>query len=593
MGIIQKDLESFYKGLQRAQAILDKFSDEFTTKIESVSAKLDELTSLTAKLRVDEDSPIASLVNCEIGNWQQIIDACRNEAKKQIDGREFQSKFEKVPLIIVFGIVKAGKSTLGNFVHGRAFRQAEFDNVYKNGKIPISRIIVQEKGREDASEKDAFDENSIESTCSAQYFTLPGLAWVDTPGIGAIEKKRVDIVPLAEIARKYVQYADLVVFLVNSTNPGTQDDIAGFKDLYESGKKALVVITRSDTPSIVKDINGRLVRDPETGKPLKVQVPKKQEDRQSQEKYFCNAMELNGVPREFCDAVSISTQLAEKAVFGNDDTLWIGGNMGAFYRKIVSVIGDSQILELKKAAPRKLWNNTVSTIVGSESQTSGLAGLLHELSKIQSVLRGKYDSLDPEGSIVGDIVEDTINQIRPPLRKFVNDAVENASGDDIAIDLKALQSKIQRELVEVLGIHVKQIVGEFRRDVLSQISVDDISAKASRKTDVQKFTVDVPEIVERDPEGFVENVRAFFGKKYHSVETHQEEHSFSIDLGIDPTSAKSKLIAELEKALERHIKGELARLRKLFFGTTLDKIKKLDSEVSKLSKSLAKCRFNH
>lgn len=583
MGIIQKDLESFYKGLQRAQAILDKFSDEFTTKIESVSTKLDELTSLTAKLRIAEDSPIASLVNSEIGRWQQIIDVCRNEAKKQIDGREFQTKFEKVPLVIVFGIVKAGKSTLGNFVHGRAFRQTEFDNVYKNGKIPISRIIVQEKGREDASEKDAFDENSIESTCSAQYFTLPGLAWVDTPGIGAIEKKRVDIVPLAEIARKYVQYADLVVFLANSTNPGVQEDIAGYKDLYECGKKALVVITRSDTYE--SKVENRKV--------IKIQVPKNRERRQLQEKSLCDAMEKNGVPREFCDAVSISTQLAEKAVAANDDALWDGGNMGEFYRKIVSVIGDSQILELKKAAPRKLWDKTVSDIVGSESQISGLTGLLHELSKIQSVLKEKYDSLDPEGSIVGDIVEDTVNQIRPPLRRFVNDVVENASGDDIAIDLKSLQSKIQRELVGVLGIHVKKIVGEFRRDVLSQIYVDDISAKASRKTDVQKFTVDVPEIVERDPEGFVEKFRAFFGKKYHSVETHQEEHSFSIDLGIDPTSAKSKLIAELEKALERHIKGELARLRKLFFGTTLDKIKNLESEVSKLSKSLEKCRFNH
>jgi len=583
MGIIQKDLECFYNGLQRAQAILDKFSDEFTTKIESVSAKLDELSGLTSKLRMPEDSPISSLVNSEIDRWQQIIDVCRSAAKKQIDGRDFQNKFEKVPLVIVFGIVKAGKSTLGNFVHGRSFRKAEFDNVYKNGQIPASRIIVQEKGRADVSEKDAFDENSIESTCSAQYFTLPGLAWVDTPGIGAIEKKSVDIVPLADIARKYVQYADLVVFLANSTNPGVQEDIAGYRDLYESGKKALVVITRSDTYA------SRV----ENGKIVKIQIPKDRERRQLQEKSLCDAMEKNGVPRKFCDAVSISTQLAEKAVAANDDVLWNGGNMGEFYRKVVSVIGDSQILELKKEAPRKLWNKTVSDIVGSESQALGLAGLLHELARIQNKIQEKYDSLDPAGGIVGEIVEDTVNQIRPPLRRFVNDAVENASGDNVAIDLKALQNKIQRELVEALGIHVKKIVGEFRRDVLSQLSVDGISAQASRKTEEQKFSVDVPEIVERDPEGFVEKFRAFFGKKYHRVETHKEEHSFSIDLGIDPTTAKSKLIAELERSLEQHIKSELAKLRKLFFGATLDKIKNLEAEVSKLSKSLAECRFNH
>ena len=132
---IQQDLDYFYKGLLSAQKILDKFSAEFSTKIDNVSQELDSLSSLTAGLRVVEDTPIAALVNGEIDKWQQIINICKGEAEKQVKGREFQDKFEKVPLVIVFGIVKAGKSTLGNFMHGRAFRDAPFDNVYKDGLL--------------------------------------------------------------------------------------------------------------------------------------------------------------------------------------------------------------------------------------------------------------------------------------------------------------------------------------------------------------------------------------------------------------------------------------------------------------------------
>ncbi len=578
---IQQDLDYFYKGLLSAQKILDKFSAEFSTKIDNVSQELDSLSSLTAGLRVVEDTPIAALVNGEIDKWQQIINICKGEAEKQVKGREFQDKFEKVPLVIVFGIVKAGKSTLGNFMHGRAFRDAPFDNVYKDGLLPKTKIVVQEKGRQDASEKDAFDENSIESTCSAQYFTFPGLAWVDTPGIGAIEKKRIDIQPLAQIAKRYVQYADLVVFLANSTNPGVQEDIAGYRELYENGKKALVVITRSDTvESKVQD-----------GRVVKVQVPKDKDRRRLQEKSLCDAMVKNGVPSGCCDAVSVSTQLAEKAVAANDDVLWEGGNLGEFYRKIVSVIGNRQILDLKKDAPRKLWNRTVETIVGDATKSDCLARLAADLGEIHVKIQDKYDALAPSGTLVGEIVEDVVGQVRRPIRQYIDRVVSEASGNDVEFSMDALSEEIQSELVDVLGSHVRSIVGDFRKDILGKFSPQGIKSKAERTIETQEYTIEVPEIVERDPDGIFEKICHFFGKKYHTLEVNEETHSFDIDLGIDPTAAKKKLIAQLEKALAVHVKDELAKLRKMFFGESLSKIKKLENNVERLSKKLLSCRF--
>ncbi len=579
---IRRDLAFFHDGLKRAQSILDSFSAVFSTKVDCVVRDLDTLSSLTETLVVKDDTPIAALVNGEIGKWQQVIDRCREQAQKQIKGREFQQKFEKVPLTIVFGIVKAGKSTLGNFIHGRAFRAAPFDNAYSSGEIPKTKIVVEEKGRCDASEKEEFDENSIESTCSAQYFTLPGLAWVDTPGIGAIEKRKIDIQPLANIARKYVQYADLVVFLANSTNPGVQEDISGYKELYENGKKALVVITRSDTVRSSVE-NGRVV---------KRQIPKDQATRRLQEESLRNAMAGAGVPREFCDAVSVSTQLAERAIAADDDALWEGGNIGELYRKIISVIGNEQILELKKAAPRKLWNQTVETIVGNEKAPDSLVALSADLARVHASIKERYDALSPDGELVATVVEDVVNEMRRPIRCHVDRIASEAQGDNVVFGVDALGAEIQNDLVEVLDVHVKSIVGEFRKDVLGTFSANGIESSAQRRVETHTYAVEVPEIVERDPDGFFENFFHFFGKSYHKVVVNEEKRSVAIDLGIDPAQAKAQLLTDLETALVSHVKGELEKLRTLFFGATLSRIAQLEESVSNLSGRLLSCRFD-
>lgn len=576
---ISSDLNFFYEGVRDAQKTLNDFNEQFTSKIDDVTKKLDSLADFTVGLKVASDAPAAKLVNDEIENWQKIINICRQEAEKQIKGREFQNTFEKVPLIIVFGVVKAGKSTLGNFMHGRAFRSAQFDNVYKNGTLPQTRIIVQEKGREDASEKDAFDENSIESTCSAQYFILPGFAWVDTPGIGAIEKKKEDIQPLAQIAKKYARYADLVVFLSNSANPGIHEDIAGFKEL--NGKKALIVITRSDTvKSTVK--NGRAVKE---------LVPKDAKTRKMQEDHLCDAMARHGVPRSSCDAVSVSTHLAEKGVEEQNDELWEGGNIGAFYRKIVSVISDGKILELKKDAPRKLWNSTIESIVGDSSKTHCLTRLSEDLSHIQVLIQSKYDGLAPGESLVDEIKEDVVNHLRPSIRRHIDHLVDEAESDKIVLNVSGLQNAIQDEYVTVLSSRVKMIVGDFRKDMLGRFSARNIKASAKRSVEVQSFTIQVPDIVERSPEGFFEKIGSFFGRKYHEIEINEEQRSVQIDLGIDSMPAKENIISQLEKALEMQIKEELEKLRNCFFAVTLDKIRKLKVDIDSLSKELLSRRF--
>lgn len=580
---IRSDLEHFHDGLKRAQRLLDAFSSSFAGKIDSIFGELAKLSELTGNLRAAEDSPAASLVNGEIGRWQSILDACRQSAEREIRGRELQHRFEKTPLVIVFGIVKAGKSTLGNFLHGRAFREAPFDNVYRDGTLPRTKIEVIENGREDDKVKEAFDEACIESTCSAQFFSVPGLTWMDTPGIGAVEKRSLDIRSLEGLAKQYVQYADLVVFLANSANPGVREDIEGYRNLYQAGKKAVVVITRSDTFE-AKVANGKVVR---------MQVPKAPERRRLQEEALCEGMVANGIPMRKGDVISISTQLAEKGVMSNDGEAWRGGNLGGLYRKLVEVIGSPEILKLKEASPRRQLDNCVDAIIGTgKGDDNSLTRLSQDLAGIRHELKKRFDALSPERELVGEIAEDVVNQMRIPLRRHIDGFVSAAKGEKVTFDLKGLEGRISGQIAEVLGAKVDSIVGGFRRDVLTAFHAEGISANAERRVKVESYTVEVPVLVERDPEGFREHVgNLLFGKKYHRLEMEDETYTTEIDLGFDPTEARKEILAKLETAIRGYVKDELAKLRQSFFSETISRVENVIKSVEGIVSALRKMKF--
>ena len=56
------------------------------------------------------------------------------------------NKNEKYLLTMVFGQVKTGKSSLGNFIAGKKFYNAKFDNEYKNYAHPV--FCNEKAGRE-------------------------------------------------------------------------------------------------------------------------------------------------------------------------------------------------------------------------------------------------------------------------------------------------------------------------------------------------------------------------------------------------------------------------------------------------------------
>ncbi len=103
-----------------------------------------------------------------------------------------------------------------------------------------------------------FTEGSVDTTGAIQYFTLSGLRWVDSPGTGALEKEG-DTLNMENMVNEYIPYADLCIFLLNSSEPGLLEDMRYMEKLSREGQESLVVITKSDIVDEDVDEDGEIV----------------------------------------------------------------------------------------------------------------------------------------------------------------------------------------------------------------------------------------------------------------------------------------------------------------------------------------------
>ena len=587
MSQILDDLNAFQDSLNASRTNHDDFQDDLGNRLRAIAGLLNDLSTQTDTLKgTSTTDDVGQLLAQETANWQAIVHECARKIAENVTGRDFQHRFEKQALVIVFGIVKAGKSTLGNFIRGRAFANAPFDNPYKHqDQFPISDITVEISGRPDALHKDYFDENSIESTCSAQYFTMPGLVWVDTPGTAALAKKN-DIRILEDIARQFVMYADLVVFLANSASPGVSDDIRNYQSLYQNGKRALMLITRSDTTSKPTVVNGKVV---------KAIVAKAPERRRLQEESLCDALAEQGIPRQHISAVSISTRLAEMAIQQQDDQLWRDSNMGQLYRSIGDVISNQEILRLKLDNPRRQLNAAIDAIIGSPARLphegASLRRLADAMAAVRHTMQDHYDQLAPDGRLAADITQDAVNRLRAAIRHHIDEQADSNRQETVSISLHDLQDKITSTLQDVLQHQVQHLIGHYQVSAQAVFSTDAITATADRQHETHTSEVEVPYRCRREPEGLFEHIGSFFGMTYYDRGVRTERRSFDIDHGFDTTAAKAQILAQLEDEARRFVAAELAHIRDSFFLAGIRQLDTLIANVNGLTDRLNGLRF--
>lgn len=107
LDITSKNLDGFSQEI-------DERRDEINKILLSIPAKSDEFSKVVKPKK--ESNLVDKAVESILTEINASIDSWNNDLTSQLKGTEFMKKHEKYLVVMVFGAVKAGKSSLGNFL---------------------------------------------------------------------------------------------------------------------------------------------------------------------------------------------------------------------------------------------------------------------------------------------------------------------------------------------------------------------------------------------------------------------------------------------------------------------------------------------
>ncbi len=231
----------FDSSLATAKNYEQDFEDTRQKFMQRLSAHLAD-----ARKNLPDSNPLKP----QVLGFIEVMEKTKVEWNTKVAGREkgvkFRKGFEDSLLVFVNGKVKSGKSSLGNYM---AWGHTDPDDELKRQVAPrlVPSYFSHEKTDIDGGdiENEArlrceFRVGATEATSSIQGFKLPGLTWVDSPGLHSVKVEN------EKLARDYVEHADLILYTMKSDSPGRESDLDEIKLLLGKEKKVLLLLTGSD-----------------------------------------------------------------------------------------------------------------------------------------------------------------------------------------------------------------------------------------------------------------------------------------------------------------------------------------------------------
>lgn len=527
-------IEHFLAEIEGASQQLKQHSTQIEQKEEAIKQQLIELEQHTAIMAKHIKGNAfgqtvlqsATMLQEYVSQWVQTIE-------QYMDGKDFINQFEKSVVVAVFGNVNTGKSSLGNFISGNS---PSLQSVYK--EVPTFYTYDFSEGDQEKGavllEKQEFKEGSIETTATIQYFTLrDGLTWVDTPGIHSINTHN------EQLAKKYVDFADLILFLVPSSSPGKADEIEELSRLIEKQKSLLVAITKSD----------RITKDEVDGELVTVEVAKSEKDRQAQEAYLAQVLKEKNVYAKIKDAqfTSVSVNLAKKALAGQNETLFEESGLPKFYQQIGKVLS-TEAIELKMQRPIAQINSTIEELVTGVEDHDGLVQLQDMLQGILTQMDKQKQSLQSEKAVITEMLASRakleLDEELSALQRQFNGG-QHVTSEVIGATIERVILKHYKETVEkrLTNLIADAHVGQMNT---LQIAIDFNFEKKTQKVEQRYYDI---ETVNRDPRGVLEHIGSFFGKQY----TDSKVSSYSTTKTIAVGNNFSEVLVQAQSVLDAQV----------------------------------------
>lgn len=578
LDLIGKKLENFSLTIDKKRDDVFNLLRQFGQGIQqdfSVSGQATDGNGVEAALQ----SALLQIQN-SVNQWDEAM-------KVKAKGVDFMSKHEKYLVVMVFGAVKSGKSSLGNLFAGNAFRQAPFDNAYKHHDKPI--FETEEKGRNSGAivrgdGDDAFAVGYTDTTGDIQYFTLSGLRWIDSPGTGAL-KQDGDARLMEDMVKEYIPYADICIFLMNSSEPGLQSDMKYMQFLEKQRQSAIVVITHSDVVDEDEDEDGNLVQ---------CLVPKSPDRRKRQEDDICKRLgeEYPTLSSEQYRALSISTLLAEQAIQEENEQKFHDSHIGLLMKAIYDKVG-SDVIQLKINKPKISLNTFIEDVVnGSGADTVSIHGLIEEMDRVTNEIRRYQQGIDQSVDLIlRKVKQDVRNQIQS-LSSTWSAQIDQQGGEISQSEItRRVSSLIHDSLDKNMNKHIGQVIKNYKQQQLDRVDMNISIGTIRKKTRVIETPYEEIYYVERDPSGIIEHVRHFFGKTYTRRVTEHRVLTKKIDIGNNAMEVLDAAWPKISNTLERRVRRELGRVRDTYFEPQQIYIDRVRKALFDLKKGLLELKY--
>ena len=281
--------------------------------------------------------------------------------------------------MFVLGKVKAGKSSLGNYV---AYGRTNPERTPIAGLHPEFFTAVMAKGAENQAETATgpggyFRVDAREATKSIQGFRIPGLTWVDSPGLHSVTPEN------GALASDYADVADLIVYPMHSGSPGRTGDIKEILGFLGTKKRFLVAITQCDKIEEDEGQDGEVFRHlvMKDGAALRKQID-----------YVRDAVAAAGGAPQF-DILSLSVRYAEAN--SNDPAALEESGIAEFYR-LLTKIARSEGVRHKRETPSRNLDHFVGLVLGNEpgANTLSVKRVFAQLLELKEKIAAAADDLE-------------------------------------------------------------------------------------------------------------------------------------------------------------------------------------------------------
>lgn len=505
------------------------------------------------------DTLVQEILNSTTSKLDAKLSTAEQHIQEGLKGKTFIETFEKTFTVSVFGKVKAGKSYLGNYVMGQVLKTKNMASSYdKLGAIPVT---VYDKGKLTQNsklntlEKDnhGFEVKMNEATSTIQYFSIGGITWFDTPGIGSITEEN------EELAKEYIKNSDLVVYASISDAAGTRQDFEEMKTLYDMGKPMLLLLTQSDTADFDED---------EDGNEIEICVPKSEIDRKATENYMVETLEENGISEilDLAEIMSVSAFLANEAILTGNETLMAQSNMNIFLEKLIDIT-KNESADMKRKTPMQRMNKTIQDIIKQLNEVEG------EIETYFSELDGTSEGLKQREQVVLQTVKSDVNQ---KVKEKIRELSKKVKTEGASISGKKLQEIVDKLVNEsITSICAKEMahhMDQITTIELPQTSVGELGMQTGtiQRNRKESYTV------RRDPEKLHEHFFGLFGKEYYSQRTRNVTETSTFELGVNEAEIHKNIMKQLNTVFEEQV----SKLFKDIFDNYYTSVKALEKDIT-------------